>query len=241
MCFSYSVNFNKENLFSQIELEEIVLPLSPYFFSGFAHPQLPIILIKDKQLKAENLHWGLIPDWSKTEEQTLELRKYGLNARNDSVQSKPMFKESFLKKRCIVPASGFFEWKEVNKKKYPFYIYPKIPNEIFYFAGIHATWHNPKTGIKTNSFAIITCEANTTMASIHNTKKRMPVILSQNEVLHFLIADANEAMKHLIPCSDEKLAFHSISPLVNSKLEDRNVPQVQEVYRYAELEQSLLF
>lgn len=114
--------------------------------------------------EAELLQWSLIPSWSKD-------AKGFINARAETLEDKPSFSESFEKRRCLIPADGFYEWKRSGKWKQPYYF--QLRDEApFAFAGIWDEWRGDQTTIK--SCAIITSIANELLAPIHD---RMPVIL----------------------------------------------------------------
>ena len=145
--------------------------------NGFQFPLTPIITDEAPEI-ITHYNWGLIPSWSKNE----DIRKVTLNARIETLEEKPSFKNS-IKKRCLVIANGFYEWqwldsKGKNKIKYEI----SIKNEdLFAFAGIYSQWIDTTTGLIRNTYSIITTEANPLMAEIHNTKKRMPVILKPED------------------------------------------------------------
>ncbi|MFD2891384.1 SOS response-associated peptidase [Flavobacterium chuncheonense] len=141
--------------------------------NGFDFPQTPIIIDEAPEV-ITHFNWGLIPSWAKDE----EIRKMTLNAKIETVDEKPSFRNS-INKRCLVIANGFYEWhwndaKGKSKTKYEI----GIPNEdLFAFAGIYSQWTDTYTGEIRNTYAILTTEANPLMAEIHNNKKRMPVVL----------------------------------------------------------------
>jgi putative SOS response-associated peptidase YedK len=147
-----------------------------YHVSGFAHPKLPVIA-QEHPKEFELMQWGLIPSWTPDEEKALEFQDMALNAKAETIFEKAMFRKPIMSKRCILPVDGFYEWREIAKVKYPYYIFPKDGTH-FTFGCIYDTWANTETGELINSFSIITTEANEIMAMIHNKKKRMPLILS---------------------------------------------------------------
>jgi putative SOS response-associated peptidase YedK len=147
---------------------------------GFEFPEVPIITSESPTL-LQNYKWGLIPFWVKEKETAMKLRQMTLNARAETLFVKPAFKDSILKRRCIIPTIGFYEWQHIGKEKIPYFIH-LVNDEIFAFGGICDTWVNRQTGEIQNTFSIITTEANELMAEIHNSKKRMPLILhKENE------------------------------------------------------------
>ena len=114
----------------------------------------------------------------KDEKQADEIKRMTLNARADTIFSKPLFREPIRSKRCIVPSTGYFEWRHEGDKKIPYYIFLK-DEEIFSMAGIYDTWLDKTTGEVVNTFSIITTEANPLTDYIHNTKHRIPAILNK--------------------------------------------------------------
>ncbi|MBL7811811.1 MAG: SOS response-associated peptidase [Bacteroidetes bacterium] len=239
MCFSYSVNLKADRLQSRLDLPEVVLPQSGYFFSGFSYPLLPVI-VANGNLHMTTMHWGLIPGWVKDEKQALEMRKLTLNARGETMHTKPMFRHAFQRHRCLVPAAGFYEWRDFNKKKYPYYVFP-ANDDCFLFAGIFDVWTNRESGEEISSYSIITCEANALMSVIHNSKLRMPLILEDSDIQTWLHGTPDECLKLVKPYPDEHMMAHTLSPIASQARADRNTPEVQEKYVYPELEQNLLF
>ena len=126
---------------------------------------------------ADLLKWGLIPHWAKEPGIGLKLN----NARAESLTEKPSFRDAFKRRRCIVPASGFYEWKAESIGKQPYYIHLK-PDEPLAMAGLWESWRDPD-GVVVRTFCIITTEANALMAQIH---ERMPVLLRPGDFAQWL-------------------------------------------------------
>lgn len=179
--------------------------------SGFDYRDWPIILPSaNKTISIELMEWGFLPTWLKNDQEVSNFRrgykdeigKYHpayttLNAKgenlftNEEGTKASIYKEAALNRRCLVPSTGFFEWRHLPKigkkgqalkatEKYPYYIF--MPQqEIMYMAGIWQTWTNWETKEERNTFAIVTSPANEMMTEIHNTKKRMPTIFSEDE------------------------------------------------------------
>lgn len=145
--------------------------------NGFTHPQTPVVTNQKPEI-IQFYNWGLIPVWAKDD----EIKKYTLNARIETLYEKPAFKNS-VNNRCLIIADGFYEWKWLTKSgssKQKYLI--TLPDEnLFAFAGIWSAWVNPVTNKTINSYSIVTTAANKLMEEIHNTKKRMPVILEPNQ------------------------------------------------------------
>lgn len=160
--------------------------------NGFGHPKLPIIK-REEEKELVLGEWGLIPHWAKDISQ---FRKGAntLNAMIETVAEKPSYRDS-LKRRCLVVVSEFYEYKwmdEKGKVKILHNIKAK-GQDLFSLAGIYAPFKDPETGEWTDSYTILTTEANTLMAEIHNTKKRMPVVLHPDEEALWL---NNEPIEH---------------------------------------------
>ena len=141
--------------------------------NGFAFPQTPVITDRAPEI-ITHYHWGLIPAWAKEE----SIRSYTLNAKIETLSEKPSFKNS-VQKRCLVLANGFYEWQWLDaagNKKQKFLL--GIPDGgLFAFAGIYSQWTDTDSGELLSTYSIVTTEAHGLMAEIHNSKKRMPVIL----------------------------------------------------------------
>jgi putative SOS response-associated peptidase YedK len=144
--------------------------------SGFAHPLLPVLTTQGKR-KFELMRWGLIPHWVSHNSQAAELSQQTLNARAETMFEKPSFRDVALTQRCIIPVTGFYEWQTSGRTKTPFFLQPAA-GRIFLLGGLYNTWTSRETGEIIRSFSIVTVPANPLMAEIHNTKQRMPLILT---------------------------------------------------------------
>jgi putative SOS response-associated peptidase YedK len=179
MCYFVSV------IKSRIELEkrfnakftepEKHSPL--YFSSAFELPELPFIK-GETPGKIDFIKWGLIPRWVKGIDSAERIRYKTFNARFETIFEKPSFKHLILNKRGLLLVDGFFEWKEINGSKIPYYIKLKS-TETFSLGGIYEYWENPDNAEIFKTFSIITVPANQFMGNIHNIKKRMPLILNK--------------------------------------------------------------
>jgi putative SOS response-associated peptidase YedK len=228
MCFSVHVNLVKDELENRYgaSFPDRNRYQPSYYYHAFGLPELPAICT-DSPGMVQLLRWGLIPSWTRNSEDASEIRYKTFNARAESVSSKPSFSKSFKNKRCILPVKGFFEWQHVGNEKIPWYIY-HAHEEIFSLAGLYDQWIETNTGETFNTFSIVTTDANDLLAVIHNSKKRMPVILERPFENRWLSQDTlpAEAFAMLKPCPSEILKAHTISNLVNSKTANRNSPEV---------------
>jgi putative SOS response-associated peptidase YedK len=241
MCFTVNVNLIKEELENRYGAT-LIDPdkyRPSYYYHAFGLPSLPAICSEDTS-QIRLLKWGLIPSWTTNIEQANIIRYKTFNARSESIDTKPSFSSAFRSKRCIIPAKGFFEWQHAGDKKIPWYIY-QADNEMISIAGIYDSWVETKTGEVYSTFSIVTTEANDLMAHIHNSGKRMPVILGKNEESRWIdvSTSASEALSLLSACPSEILKAHTISPLINSKPSNRNSPELILPYNYPQ--ENLLF
>ena len=218
-------------------LEEEFEPI--YHANGFSFSKFPVITSHDPG-KIQLLSWGLIPKWSKSKEDAMKFRINTLNARSETIFEKPSFR-SVSAKRCLVPSTGFYEWREYQKKKYPYFIHLK-DEPIFSLAGIYEDWIDRDTGEVFNTFSIVTCPANPFMAVIHNSKFRMPVILPKEKERTWIkeVLPQNEIMHLMQPLDASLMKAHPISKLITSRSQPTNVPEVQETYSYSELPEIIL-
>jgi len=205
------------------------LPLY-YFVSGFAHPYLPVIRPDGMRMHS----WGLIPHWAKDRNTALKIRKGTLNAVGETVFDKPSFRLSIRKKRCLLGVSGFFEWHGAGGKKFPYFIY-REDREMFSLGCIYDSWADPESGEIIHSFGIITTPANPLLETIHNHKKRMPLIIArEQEALWTDPGMPVEELKAMIrPYNGNELRAHSVSRELNRVRENRNEPWAIEKASYA--------
>lgn len=195
MCYHYSLKATKRDIEKQYQLsfDQNALSLGwkpTNHANAFDHPLMPIITNKNSEFAA----WGLIPNWSKTE----KLEFNTANAKVEGIEDKPSWKKAVASQRCLIPSTGFFEWRLEAGKKYPYYIYNR-QNSFLTFAGIWDSWTSPDQGTTRKTFSILTTKANPLMERIHNTKKRMPLILSSIDFNKWCNPDTSfEALKEIM-------------------------------------------
>lgn len=210
-----------------------------YTMNAFNFQQIPV-MTSEKPDTIQAYDWGLIPSWCSDAAQAEDLKKVTLNAKSETVFEKPSFKNSITGRRCLIFVKGFYEWKEIQKKKYPYYIHLKDQN-VFTMGGIYDSWINGRTGQVVRSCSIITTEANPLMADIHNIKKRMPLILGKEQGSSWLNNDLSkeEIVQLMKPYDEEKMEAYTISKLISSRTENPNQPAVKKQFYYAELSPGL--
>lgn len=179
MCFYFKLSKTAIELQNRFNARfEIVDQYRPAIFNGFQFPKTPVILNSEPGI-IQLLNWGLIPHWAKDN----SIRKNTLNGRIETINEKPAFRNS-VKNRCLILVDGFYEWqwldsKGKNKKKF----FISVPgDEAFALAGLWSEWVDKNSGEIVKTYTILTTAANELMSIIHNSKKRMPVVLnSDNE------------------------------------------------------------
>ncbi len=209
MCGRFSL-FDLLGLEIRFELSFLDI-LKPRY--NIAPSQDILAIINHEGLQAVYFKWGLIPFWSKD----ISSSKTLINARSETVDQKASFKQSFKRRRCLIPADGFYEWKKEGNRKRPFRFTLK-GGGVFSFAGLWEGWASPE-GERINSCAILTTSANATVAPIHN---RMPVILSREGEDTWLGADTDiSTLKSLlVPYPAEGMDGYEVSTRVNSPRND---------------------
>ncbi len=160
----------------------------------------------DGTLTGDALRWGLIPSWSKDKKTSF------INARADTVATKPAFRAASKRRRCLILADGYYEWRTEGKTKTPFYFHMRDTRPMA-FAGIWETWSGADTPIE--SCAIITTDANEVARTVHD---RMPVILRGTDAAAWLEPGVEEArlIDLLRPCAADAMVFRQVGPNVNS-------------------------
>jgi putative SOS response-associated peptidase YedK len=175
---------------------------------------VPIVRVADGERHYALLRWGLIPGWVK------DPRDFSLliNARGDSVNDKPAFRNAMKRRRCLIPADGFYEWKVEGSRKRPYLVRPKDGGPIA-FAGLWESWMGPN-GEEMETAAIVTTQASRDIAHIHD---RMPVIL-QPDTFDFWLdcrnVDAVTAAAAIAPTLPGLLDAYEVSDAVNRAAND---------------------
>ena len=166
--------------------------IAPATYNGFTHPHTPVIAHQQAD-SIQLFQWGLIPAWAKDP----SIQQYTLNAKVETLHQKPSFQQ-ITQQRCLVLADGFMEWQWLDtkgKRKQAYTI--SLPQQAaFAFAGLWSEWLDPSTGELVHSYSILTTEAIGLMAAIHNSKKRMPIILSAEQEADWLSGLAAHHFSH---------------------------------------------
>lgn len=194
MCFHNSMSKKVKDLAARYgrktDVIEIVKEIidEQYHVNAFNFPLCPIVTEQDE---LEAFRWGLIPFWTKSEEDADEIRRMTLNAKAETLFRKPSFREPARRKRCLIPSTGYFEWRHEETRKIPYYLFLKT-EPIFSIAGVYDEWFDEKAAKRYYTFSMITTTANPLTAYIHNTRRRMPAILLKEEENRWLDPDLTE-------------------------------------------------
>lgn len=183
MCFFFKQSKDATEVKNRFNLKnEKLSNLKSDYYNGFEYPKTAVITDNNKN-ELQFFNWGLIPFWAKDD----SIKRYTLNAKIETLSEKPSFKNS-VNNRCLIIADGFFEWQwlDAKGKTKQKYLITLPQNELFAFAGIWSQWTDSVTGELIYSYSILTTEANELMSNIHNSKKRMPVILTKNNEIDWL-------------------------------------------------------
>ncbi|MFO7575912.1 MAG: SOS response-associated peptidase [Bacteroidales bacterium] len=231
MCFTVNVNLVKEELESiygrnYIDHEKY---RPSYYYHAFSLPQMPVVC-SDRIIL---MRWGLIPGWVRDAMSAKEIRIKTFNARAETADTKPSFAESFRERRCIVPVSGFYEWQHTTSGKLPWYI-RSSSDDYLSLGGLWSEWLSDDDGNKVVSFSIVTTAANALMSEIHNSGKRMPLILDSSSVERWLDAETgtDELKSMMVPCSDDSLSAWTIGPMISARNSEKNTPDLIKPYNY---------
>ncbi|MFL5245768.1 MAG: SOS response-associated peptidase [Gemmataceae bacterium] len=210
MCGRYTLAESPRKLAKRFDVPETPdLPFDGQRYNIAPTQQVPIVRQKDNAREMLLAKWGLIPSWAKD----MKIGNQLINARADTVATKPSFRAAFKSRRCLIPADGFYEWHKTEDGKQPFHIRMK-DKEVFAFAGLWEWW-KPEEGEPVQSCAIITTDANELMGPIHN---RMPVILAPSDYATWLEGNGKpDALASLLkPFPSSQMEAYPISKLVNN-------------------------
>lgn len=203
--------------------EDLMGNIKPRYNIAPSHYAYIVSRNAKQENRLEMMKWGLVPSWSKDP----KVGNRMINARVETIAIKPSFKHILKTNRCLVPCSGFYEWKAVGTKKVPYYIGLKNRN-IFCLAGLFDIWKG-RDGNNLKTFTIITTQPNNTLKPIHN---RMPVILRQeleDQWLNTKIQNPDSIIRLLRPYPDDSMISYAVSNEVNNP-ENDNSQLIKQVH-----------
>lgn len=208
MCGRYTLKSNSHAVATLCAVPDIPA-LKPRY--NIAPTQLvPVVRAAEAGRELAMLRWGLIPSWAKDPKIAHSL----INARSETAAEKPSFRTAMKRRRCLLPADGFYEWKKVGKQKLPVHIRLKT-DEPFAFAGLWESWKPPE-GELVETCTILTTSANDVVAPYH---ERMPVILPEQHFEAWLKpgdADAEGLLPLLVPYPADAMTVVPANPICNS-------------------------
>lgn len=216
---------------------------APSFYeNGFDFKPSPVIAAGHPK-EFQSFRWGLIPWWTKSADDARNIRVRTLNCISEEMFDKSSFKDAAREgKRCLIPATGFFEWRWLDgkgKTKVPYFIFAKS-QEIFSLAGLYSHWVDKSTGEEINTYTVLTTRANSLMTKIHNSKRRMPVIMKKEYEKDWLNPNLTEGdvLALCEPVGDDFLDAYTISRKIGStsiSTEEKNNSGITDKVDYPEL------
>lgn len=213
MCGRFTMTANPEELMARYGVEQLTFEYQLRY--NIAPSQLiPAVIESNGERRIGQLRWGLIPSWAKDEKMAYST----INAKAETVHEKPAFRNAFQRKRCLLPADGFYEWQKDGGKKQPMRIVMK-DKSIFSMAGIYDTWVSPE-GVKIHTCSIITTKPNRLMEPIHD---RMPVILRREDEGIWLDREKQDVemlQSLLLPYSEEEMFAYPVAAMVGNVRND---------------------
>ena len=217
MCGRFTIKFTIEEANKEFKVKKIIEKFTPSY--NIAPSQkIPVIYNENGIVILDVYQWGLIPHWAKEPNTGYRM----INARVETIAEKHTYNNELQEGRCLIPASGFFEWKKVKDSKTPMYIHLKN-RDLFAFAGISSNWRAPDGKIL-KTCVIVTTTPNSFMEKIHD---RMPAILSkemESEWINPEIQDKKEVLAMIKTYPSKEMEAYKVSTLVNSPI--NNTPKV---------------
>lgn len=189
-------------------------PNFPPRFNVAPTQPVPVVILERGARHFRLMRWGLVPSWVK------DPRKFSLliNARRETVQDKPAFKNAVRRRRCLIPADGYYEWHVADGRKRPYFIHRR-DRALFGLAALAESWIGPN-GEETDSVAIVTAAASPDLATLHH---RVPVTLTKKDFARWLDCSSDSAdgvMALMVGPQEGEFAWHEISTRVNQFAND---------------------
>jgi len=226
MCGRYTLTPSFDELISWYNINEAGEPFHDPRYNIAPMQMVPAVIHDGKKNRLGRLRWGLVPSWAKDDMMASKM----INARAETLLEKVSFKSLVYKKRCLIPADSFYEWKTLNGKKQPMRFMLKS-NRMFSFAGLYDSWINPSNGEKVSTCTIITTSPNSLVADVHD---RMPVIIHRKDEQDWLDrnnTNMNQLTSLLSPYPVEEMKAYPVSAIVGNVKND--LPEcIEEVRQY---------
>jgi putative SOS response-associated peptidase YedK len=211
MCGRYSLH-TPEQITTKYGIKKVNVSISPHYniAPGSSNP----VILRQSPLSVKLMRWGLIPSYAKD----INLGYRLINARSETIDTKPTFRRLLSQNRCIIPANGYFEWQKHEGGKIPYYFHAP-DSDLLSFAGLFDTWKDAE-GVEIQSYTILTRQANKQVDSIHH---RMPVIVLDNQIEKWLDHKQHKpeaALKILADKVSVDVDYQPVSTAVNSASND---------------------
>src|SRR5271166_1462300 len=189
---------------------------------------LAVAISKDARSKRElvPMRWGLVPRWWGKSLKDVKMATF--NARAETVETKPFFRDAFRRTRCLIPVSGYYEWQDTSQGKQPWYFTARDGSPVLTIAGLWDEWKNRETGERLKSCAMIITDPNQFVAQAHD---RMPVLLKPAQFEHWL--SVNMGVNELKPVENDYLQRWAVSKRINNSKADSNDPTLIDAVRQA--------
>jgi len=176
--------------------------------------EIDVVVRGDDVRLAGPMRWGLVPSW--WSKPLKEMRLATFNARAETVAEKPMFRDAFKKRRCLIPASGYYEWKDTPEGKQPYY-FTRADGGVITIAGLWSSWKNKESADDLKSCTMVITEPNKLAAEFHD---RMPVILEAKDFEQWEHGNVKDAAALMKPAAEDLLQKWPVSKRVNSSRAD---------------------
>ena len=209
MCGRFVINANKDEMIETFDIHHSLLPVFNPNFNLPPGTHIPCIYQPGNARILSSAYWGLIPSWAKDK----SFASHTFNARSETLSEKPSFRNAYKNSRCLIPATGYYEWAQISMNgksigKQPYWI-GREDEALFAFAGLYENWTDPSTGELLESCTIITRDA---YPSINHIHARMPVILPKEYYQLWL----KEAIDDFPMIEEQELNFYPIDKAVGS-------------------------
>lgn len=214
MCGRYTLTSPSEQLAAVFEFSETRLEWTPRYNIAPTQPAPVVRAVEAGDRRLDLLRWGLIPAWADDPAVGSRL----INARSETAADRPAFRAALRRRRCLVPATGFYEWQRAGKRKQPHHICMR-DGRVFALGGLWERWEGPE-GEQIESYTILTAEANKLVRPLHN---RMPVVIAPDQYALWLdpvCQDAAKLQSLLRPCPPDEMVAYAVGTRVNSPAND---------------------
>lgn len=215
MCGRFTLSVSAGDLARLFDLEPSrIPPLQPRYNIAPTQPVLVVRASRSSDREAVFMRWGLIPSWARDP----AIGGRMINARSETAADKPAFRAAIRRRRCLIPADGFYEWRPEGRVKQPYFLHPADGRPLA-IAGLWERWAAPDGG-DIESCALLTTAANAAVAALHD---RMPVIVDPCDVERWLdptLTDPVAVADLMRPAAPDRLTWHPVSVRVNRVGED---------------------